>query len=71
MNGHTTRDEQEAAYRAQHADFLAKIATLCTGRGSDFWDRLAADLLVAFTGPSERQIALVNAEVAKRQQNAV
>ncbi len=64
------RAEKEAAYRAQHADFLAKIATLCTGNGSDFWDRMAADLLMAFRSPSERQIALVDAEVAKRQQNA-
>jgi hypothetical protein len=64
------RAEKEAAYRAQHADFLAKIATLCTGNGSDFWDRMAADLLMAFRSPSERQIALVDAEIAKRQQNA-
>ncbi len=64
------RAEKEAAYRAQHADFLVKIATLCTGNGSDFWDRMAADLLMAFRSPSERQIALVDAEIAKRQQNA-
>lgn len=64
------RAGREAAYRAQHADFLAKIATLCTGNGSDFWDRMAADLLLAFRSPSERQIALVEAEIAKRQQNA-
>lgn len=64
------RAEKEAAYRAQHADFLAKIATLCTGNGSDFWDKMSADLLLAFRSPSERQIQLVEAEVAKRQKNA-
>lgn len=61
---------QEAAYRAEHADFLAKIATLCTGTGSDFWDKMAADLLSAFKSPSERQVALVDAEVARREKNA-
>lgn len=64
------RAEKEAAYRAEHADFLAKIATLCVGDGSAFWDRMAADLLLAFRSPSERQIALVDAEIAKRQKNA-
>lgn len=64
------RAAQEAAYRAQHADFLAKIGTLCTGTGSDFWDRLAADLLLAFRSPTARQIELVNTEVAKRAANA-
>lgn len=64
------RAEKEAAYRAQHADFLAKIATLCTGNGSDFWDKMAADLLLAFRSPSERQIEVVEAEVAKRAANA-
>lgn len=64
------RAEKEAAYRAQHADFLAKIATLCTGTGSDFWDKMAADLLLAFRSPSERQIEIVEAEVAKRAANA-
>ena len=59
---------QEDAYRAEHADFLAKIATLCTGTGSDFWDKMAADLLSAFKSPSERQVALVDAEVARRRQ---
>lgn len=61
---------QEAAYRAQHVDFLAKIATLCTGNGSDFWDRLAADHLLARRIPSERVISLVEGEVAKRAANA-
>jgi len=60
----------EANYRAVNADFLAKLATLCTGDGSQFWDRFAADLLVAFKNPSERQVALVEGEVLKRRQNA-
>ena len=60
----------EAAYRAANADFLAKLATLCTADGSAFWDRFAADLLVALRTPSERQIALVEGEVAKRAKNA-
>ena len=64
------RVAQETAYRAQHADFLAKIATLCSGNGSDFWDRLAADHLRAFSAPSERVIALVEGEVAKRAVDA-
>lgn len=64
------RADREAAYRAQNADFFAKISTLCTGNGSDFWDELAASLLLALKSPSERQIALVEGEIAKRQQNA-
>ena len=64
------RAAQEAEYCAQHADFLAKITTLCTGNGSDFWDSLAADLLVAFRAPTARQIELVEGEVAKREKNA-
>jgi hypothetical protein len=64
------RIERETAYRATYADFLAKIATLCTGSPSDFWDRLAADLLADFAAPTARQIELVNTEVAKRAANA-
>lgn len=64
------RLERETAFRATYADFLAKIATLCTGNRSDFWDRLAADLLIDFTAPTARQIELVNTEVATRQKNA-
>jgi hypothetical protein len=64
------RATAEAAYRAANADFLAKIATLCVGDGQAFWDRLAADLLHWLRAPSERQAALVEAEIAKRVQNA-
>ena len=64
------RTATEAAYRAANADFLAKLATLCTSDGGTFWDRFAADLLVALRTPSERQIALVEGEVAKRAKNA-
>ena len=60
----------EAAYRTENADFLSKIATLYVGDGSAFWDRLAADLLNWLRAPTERQTALVEAEVAKRAQNA-
>ena len=67
---HAARDAKAVAYRAEFADFLVKIATLCTGNGSDFWDRLAADLLVAFRAPTARQIELVEGEVAKREKNA-
>jgi hypothetical protein len=64
------RATAEAAYRAANADFLAKIATLCVGDGQAFWDRLAADLLYWFKTPSERQVALVEGEIAKRTKNA-
>lgn len=64
------RATAEAAYRAANADFLTKIATLCVGDGQEFWDRLSADLLHWLRAPTERQIELVEAEVAKRAQNA-
>jgi len=60
----------EADYRTANADFLSKIATLCVGDGQAFWDRLAADLLSGLRAPTERQTALVEAEVARRAQNA-
>ena len=60
----------EADYRTANADFLSKIATLCVGDGQAFWDRLAADLLNWLRAPTERQATLVEAEVAKRAQNA-
>jgi len=64
------RQAKEAQYRADNAEFLAQIATLCTGNGSDFWDRMAGDLLAALRSPSERQIECVKGEVAKRASNA-
>lgn len=64
------RQAAEAKYRADNAEFLAEIATLCTGNGSDFWDRMAGDLLAALRNPSERQIELVKGEIAKRVANA-
>lgn len=64
------RQAKEAAYRAENAEFLAQIATLCTGDGSNFWDRMAGDLLASFRSPSERQIECVKGEIAKRAQNA-
>jgi hypothetical protein len=60
----------EAAYRAANADFLAKLATLCTNDGSAFWDRLAGDMLAMLKTPTARQIELVEGEVAKRAKNA-
>ena len=64
------RAAQESAYRQQHADFLAKLGTLCVGDGSAFFDRLAGDLLSQLREPSERVLALVEGEVAKRAKNA-
>jgi len=64
------RQAAETQYRADNAEFLAAIATLCTGNGSDFWDRMAGDLLATLRSPSERQIELVKGEVAKRVANA-
>lgn len=64
------RQAAETQYRAANAEFLAAIATLCTGNGSDFWDRMAGDLLATLRSPSERQIELVKGEVAKRIANA-
>ena len=64
------RATAEAAYRTANADFLAKIATLCVGDGQAFWDRMAADLLNWLRTPSERQVELLDSEIAKRVKNA-
>lgn len=64
------RQAAETQYRAENAEFLAAIATLCTGDGSNFWDRMAGDLLATFRSPSERQIECVKGEIAKRSANA-
>jgi hypothetical protein len=61
--------QQEAAKQAfinLHKPFFDELGTL-TG---EFWAKFSGDLQSRMTAPTERQIALVNGEIAKRQQNA-
>ena len=57
---------QDALY-ASHAEFVAKLNSL----DGDFWEGFRVSFFQRMEAPTARQIALVDAEVAKRQQNAV
>jgi hypothetical protein len=67
------REQIEAARAAKDSEFRATcgefIATLATLNG-DFWDGFRKSFLSRAVAPTERQIALVDAEVAKRAANA-
>lgn len=56
-----------AAFKAEHAEFCADLSGL-TG---EFWDGFRDGFYKRLQAPTERQIALVKGEIAKRQQNAV
>jgi hypothetical protein len=54
------------AFVELHKPFFDALDTL----GGEFWIRFRNDMLNRMTAPTERQVALVQGEVAKRQQNA-
>lgn len=56
----------KAAFVEMHKPFFDTLSGL-TG---EFWQRLHGDMANRMKAPTERQIELVNGEVAKRQQNA-
>lgn len=56
----------KAAFVEMHKPFFDTLSGL-TG---EFWQRLHNDMANRMKAPTERQIELVNGEVAKRQQNA-
>lgn len=60
------RAAKEVAFRANNADFLAKLETL----DGDYWDGFRESFLQRATAPTARQIELVEGEVAKRIANA-
>ena len=55
----------QAAFVELHKPFFSALDSL-TG---EFWTRFRSDMLNRMKAPSERQLALVQGEVAKRQQN--
>ena len=60
------RAAKVAVFNAQNAEFIAKLA----GLDGDFWNGFRDSFLQRATAPTERQAALVEAEVAKRATNA-
>ena len=60
------RIAKDSAFRAENAEFIAKLDAL----DGDFWMQFRNDFLRRATAPTERQIALVDGEVAKRAKNA-
>jgi hypothetical protein len=57
---------KEAAFRTGSAEFIAKLETL----EGDYWDGFKQSFYARREAPTERQIGLVEAEVAKRAANA-
>jgi hypothetical protein len=57
---------KEANFRASNVEFIAKLDTL----DGEFWDGFKNSFYARREAPTERQIGLVMAEVAKRQKNA-
>jgi hypothetical protein len=57
---------KEAAFRTGNADFIAKLEAL----EGDYWDGFKQSFYARREAPTERQIALVEGEVAKRAANA-
>lgn len=60
------RAAKDAEFRAANAEFIAKLAAL----DGEFWDGFRESFLSRAVAPTERQIELVNTEVAKRAANA-
>ena len=60
------RVAKDAAFRAQNADFIAKLESL----DGDFWSQFRNDFLRRAMARTARQIELVEGEVAKRAKNA-
>lgn len=63
------RTANEAAYHQANATFLDALKDLCSGDDQNFWDRVYADLTASLREPSERLVAMVSDEVAKRAVN--
>ena len=61
-----TRAAKDIEFRAACGDFIANLATL----NGEFWDGFRESFLSRAVAPTDRQIALVDAEVAKRAANA-
>jgi hypothetical protein len=61
-----TRAAKDSEFRAACGEFIAKLATL----NGEFWDGFRESFLSRAVAPTDRQIALVDAEVAKRAANA-
>jgi hypothetical protein len=60
------RQAREESLYAAHAEFVAKL----NGLDGEFWDGFRVSFFQRLEAPTARQIALVDAEIAKRQQNA-
>lgn len=60
------RVAKDAAFRAENAEFIAKLESL----DGDFWGQFRNDFLRRYTAPTARQVELVEGEVAKRAKNA-
>jgi len=56
----------QATFRANNAEFIAKLDAL----DGEFWDGFKNSFYSRQEAPTERQIGLVDTEVAKRQKNA-
>jgi hypothetical protein len=57
---------KESTFRANNAEFIEKLEAL----DGEFWDGFKNSFYARREEPTERQIGLVDAEVAKRQKNA-
>jgi hypothetical protein len=60
------RAARSAAFRAENAEFIAKLDTL----DGDFWKGFKESFMHRAMAPTARQIELVEGEVAKRAKNA-
>jgi hypothetical protein len=60
------REARRARFLTDNAPFLSKLRSI----EGDFWDRLYGDMVERATPPSDRQIEIVEAELARRAQKA-
>jgi len=60
------RAANDSEFRAANAEFIAKLI----GLDGEFWDGFRESFLARAKAPTERQVMLVDAEVAKRAANA-
>jgi hypothetical protein len=60
------RAAKDVNFRVENAAFMQKLETL----DGEFWTQFRNDILRRAMAPTERQIALVDGEVAKRAKNA-
>lgn len=57
---------RDHAFHTEHVAFISKLNTL----DGEFWDGFRESFFQRLQAPTERQIALVDAEIAKREKNA-